>query len=152
MKTYDSVLVAKYLLSIANSKKINLNVTKVQKLMYIAYGYFLAENQNHRIIDESPRAWPYGPVFPKTQNKVDYTNILDINATEFEEIKKDIDLTIVLNNIVDGYSKYTASQLSEWSHQKDGPWYKTTKLQDFKWNTIIPDQFIAEYFKTIDVL
>lgn len=42
-KPYDSVLVANYLLALANEKGIILNTTKVQKLLYMAYGFLLAD-------------------------------------------------------------------------------------------------------------
>lgn len=67
-KPYDSVLVANYLLALANEKGVILNTTKVQKLLYMAYGLLLAE-KNRIITDEQPKAWPYGPVFPKTRKK-----------------------------------------------------------------------------------
>ncbi|HMI65510.1 MAG TPA: hypothetical protein VK517_05715 [Cyclobacteriaceae bacterium] len=40
MKTYDSLLLGKYLVSLANSKLKPLNMTKLQKLMFIIYGYY----------------------------------------------------------------------------------------------------------------
>jgi uncharacterized phage-associated protein len=151
MKSYDSILVAQYLLSLAREKKLNLNVTKVQKMLYIVFGYFLSQFDK-KIIEESPRAWPFGPVFPRAQNKVDYTNILPINSPEFSEIKKDIELTKVLNEVLDKYSQYTASQLTEWSHQKGSPWSKTTEEIGFRWNTPIKEEYINEYFKNLNVL
>ena len=42
-KPYNSVTAAKYLLALAISKRKILNVTKTQKLLYIAYGYFLSK-------------------------------------------------------------------------------------------------------------
>ncbi len=151
MKSYDSILVAQYLLSLAREKGLNLNVTKVQKMLYIVFGYFLSQFDK-KIIEESPRAWPFGPVFPRAQNKVDYTNILPINSPEFSEIKKDIELTKVLNEVLDKYSQYTASQLTEWSHQKGSPWSKTTEEIGFRWNTPIKEEYINEYFKNLNVL
>lgn len=145
MRTYDSVLVARYMLSLAFEKRIALNVTKVQKLLFMLYGFFLAK-YNERIIDEAPKAWPYGPVFPNTRKKVDYGNILDSNDPCFSEIKADKPLNDMLNIIIDNYSSYTASQLSDWSHMKGSPWEITTKQEDFDWNTPISDDLIKAYF------
>lgn len=60
LKTYDSRLAAKYLLSIADNKGVALNTTQTQKLLYIAYGTCLAKHDGHRLLDESPQAWPFG--------------------------------------------------------------------------------------------
>ena len=144
-KTYNSILVAKYLLALANQKKRNLNVTKVQKLLFIAYGYFLSK-LDVKLLDETPKAWPFGPVFPKTQKKVDYTVVYDVNAPEFDELRQDSIITDILNTIIDSYSKFTASQLSDWSHMEGSPWDRSTKKPGFQWNKEINEEYIKEYF------
>ena len=150
MKRYDSVLVAKYMLALAHEKRLALNVTKVQKLLYILYGYFIAR-YGHKIITEEPKAWPYGPVFPKTRKQVDYTNILPLSSGEFSEIKEDRELTEVLDRVIQHYASFSASELSEWSHKPGGPWDKTTKQQGFDWSHPIPDEYIAEYFSNVTI-
>lgn len=148
---YDSVVIAEYMLSLAYNKRVVLNVTKVQKLLYIAYGYFLAVEGRH-ISTEAPKAWPYGPVFPRTRKKVDYSNVLPLEAPKFNEIKKEDKLSLKLEEIIDTYAGYSASQLSDWSHMKGGPWERTTKLKDFKWGiTPISDDFITDYFTDLNI-
>lgn len=150
MKTYESTLVAKYLLSLANSKMKNLNVTKVQKMLYIVYGYYLAKH-NHNILNEAPKAWPYGPVFPRTQKKVDYTSVLPLNSPEFEELRNDESLTETINKVIDNYAGFTASQLSQWSHSEGGPWHRATLQPGFNWNNVIPDDYIKSYFSGVSL-
>jgi uncharacterized phage-associated protein len=144
MDTYDSVLVAKYMMAIANNEGIVLNVTKVQKLLFITYSYFLTKGR--RIVDEQPKAWPFGPVFPKTRNKINYGIIIPLNAPEFEIFKPDVDLTDFLNYLIKNVGRRSASYLTEWSHQDGSPWHKTTLTKGFQWNDPIPDDFIKEYF------
>lgn len=148
VRSYDSVLAAKYLLAIAYSKGEVLNVTKVQKLLYMAYGYFLAK-RNRIILEEAPKAWPYGPVFPRTRKKVDYSKIIPLESAEFSSIKEDEEVTDFFNLLIDKYSHFTASQLSEWSHKDGGPWDKMTKKKGFNWNASISDEYIQEYFSKI---
>lgn len=149
-KTYDSVLAANYLLALAYDDGIVLNVTKVQKLLYMAYGYFLAK-EKRTILKEEPKAWPYGPVFPRTRKKANYENIISLNDPQFDEIKQDAELTDLFRRLIHKYAKFTASQLSEWSHEEGGPWYKATKQSDFKWNHEIPNDLIVEYFSKIKI-
>lgn len=146
---YDSVLVARFLLALAFKKGIVLNVTKVQKLLYIAYGFFLGQ-KGRKLLNESPKAWPYGPVFPRTRKKVDYSKVISLEAEEFHEIKEDQEVVEFLDKLIDKYSVFTASQLSEWSHTKGSPWDKATKEAGFNWNSPISDELITEYFSELD--
>lgn len=146
--TYDSVIAAKYLMALAFKKKKVLNVTKVQKLLYIAYGFFLA-NKNRVLINETPKAWPYGPVFPQTRERVDYSEVINTNNSDLIDIKEDDEVSDFFNKLIDIYSDYTASQLSEWSHIEGGPWHKTTKKRGFYWDTPISDELIKEYFSKL---
>ncbi|MDI9365051.1 MAG: DUF4065 domain-containing protein [Flavobacterium sp.] len=150
LKQYDSVIAAKYLMALANKQGIVLNVTKVQKMLFIAYGYFLSK-YNHVLLKESPKAWPYGPVFPRTRNKINYGTIISIADNDFLEIANDELVTEVFTDIINKYSGYTASQLSDWSHMKGSPWDKTIKQPGFDWNQQIPDNFITNYFLEVNV-
>ncbi len=146
---YDSIIAAKYLLALAHQKGKILNVTKVQKLLFMAYGYFLSEKRK-TILNETPKAWPYGPVFPNTRSYITYTDLITIDLPEFSDIKKDTEVTTFFNLLIDKYSKYSASQLSEWSHLKGGPWDITTKQKGFKWNNPISNELISNYFSEIN--
>jgi len=148
--TYDSVTVAKYLLALAYRERIVLNVTKVQKLLFIAYGYFLAK-KDHVLVDEAPRAWPFGPVFPKTRKRIDYGKMVDLQDPALKEISQDAEVTEVLSKIIKRYSEFSASQLSDWSHMPGSPWDKTTRQSGFNWDAPIPDDFIKEYFSSFDI-
>lgn len=151
LKTYDSVTAAKYLMALAFEKGIVLNVTKVQKMLFIAYGYFLSK-YNHVLLTEAPRAWPYGPVFPKTRKEIDFGKVIRVeDDPDLKEIAQDETVTEAFERIVDKYSKYSATQLSDWSHMEGSPWYKTTQLRDFDWNRSIPNQFIKDYFLEVNV-
>ena len=146
-RTYNSVTAAKYLLALAFSKGRVLNVTQVQKLLYMAYGYFLAR-EGRILLDENPRAWPYGPVFPKTREEIDYSTVVELSSDEFDEIRTDEALNHFYKLLIDKYAVFTASQLSEWSHTEGSPWDKTVKQNNYRWNVCIPDEFITAYFST----
>ena len=44
-KAYDSIIGAKFLLALANKKGLVFNTTKVQKILYIIYSYYLSVSQ-----------------------------------------------------------------------------------------------------------
>lgn len=149
---YDSVTIAEYIRSLAYEKRMMLNMTQIQKLLYLAYGYFIA-HKGVVISTEAPKAWPFGPVYPRVHKKIKLNApIKDIQDDIFCEINGDKELKNKLTEIVEKYSKYSATQLSDWSHIENGPWDKTTKQPNFKWGvTEIPQNYIKEYFSTLTV-
>lgn len=150
VKTYDSVLAAKYLMALANEKGRVLNTTKVQKLLFIAYGEYLSMNGS-RLLNEAPQAWPFGPVFPRTRSRIDYSVIQQPDAPEFSDIRSNEEVNVLFSHIIDKYASFTASQLSDWSHTEGSPWEKTTKERSFKWGNVIDDNYIKEYFSNVAV-
>lgn len=143
---FDSIVMAKYLLALAQAEDISLNNTQLQKILFIAYGYFLAK-ENKRLVEEHPSAWPYGPVFPRLTKK----NKLNIADTfSLEELEQEyaglLSIKEVLIKIIKEYSKYSAGQLSDWSHKKGSPWDRTVEENEGKWNGEIIDKYIKDYF------
>lgn len=148
---YDSVLIAEFMISLAFEKRIMLNMTKIQKLLYMVYGKFIAE-YGKQILKETPKVWPYGPVFPRVHKKIKLDHVKALEDPIFDAVNKDIELKVAINEIIDKYSKFSATQLSDWSHLEGGPWDKSRSLKDFKWgSTEIPDTYIKEYFSNIDL-
>lgn len=144
---YNSVTVAKFVVAYAHKECITINMTKLQKLLYIAYGLYLAV-KNSRLLNEHPQAWPYGPVFPTTRNKLlklDLTNI-SLDDPEFKEIKADNEIESLLNLVFKSFGKLSANQLSEWSHQSGSPWEETVSSPEFNWGKRIDDDMIQSYF------
>lgn len=146
---YDSQLIAKYLYSLAYSKGRNLNVTQLQKLLYIAYGFYLAEH-GRPLLSERPQAWPFGPVFPRTR-KLEYDRTAGIHTVELRIVVDDYEVKKLLDDVVDNYASISASKLSEWSHTVGSPWERTTLQHGFRWSHIIPDEYIADYFKQFTI-
>lgn len=144
--TYDSVDVARYLYACAKNRGQNLNATQLQKLLYVTYGLMYAAFER-RVCKESPQAWPYGPVFPRAQKRFEKIKESDLGQPGLEEIEKDAELTEVIDATIDTFSGFSATRLSDWSHEDGGPWHLTTQLPDFKWGAQIPDEYIQEYFK-----
>lgn len=148
---YDSIIAAKYMLALAQSKGKILNATQLQKILFIAYGYYLANNTSN-LLSESPKAWPFGPVFPRVQKKVNTESSHKLSDFENLPISNDEDITDLFNKLIEKYSKYTATSLSNWSHSVGSPWEQTTRQAGFKWNMVIPDLLIENYFKNLDVI
>ena len=147
---YNSVEVAKYIVAYWNDKGAEINMTKLQKLLYIAYGSWLAV-KNERLTDEHPQAWPYGPVFPTTRNyflKINFDNITFDNVPD--ELKKDNELENIISEIYNSqFGSWLSNKLSAWSHLKGSPWDKANNKKGFKWGDRIEDKDIKKYFREV---
>lgn len=150
---YSSVTVAKFIVAKANEREIAINITKTQKLLYIAYGAYLVIKKK-RLTDEQPQAWPFGPVFPNTRKVLlGYAYLTDItlNDPSLSKIKEDKEMISLTDFVLDEFGTWTAHELTEWSHQDDSPWGITVCDDDFRWGDCIPDGAIVRFFSNIIV-
>lgn len=147
---YNSVSVAFYIVAWANQNKVTINLTKTQKLLYIAYGANLIVGGN-RLCDEHPQAWPYGPVFPATRLKLLKADLaaVTMQSAELGELRDDKYLAELTAFVFEGFGSKTAGQLTAWSHRPGSPWEEATHMPGFKWGNEIPDAFIYDYFSRI---
>lgn len=148
---YNNLQCAEYLLALANDKGKILNQTKLQKLLFIAYGEWLCQNDGEVLFNETAKLWPFGPVFPTIKNKIDLGRIYKVSELPYNDLKNDIQLTELFNKVLDKYGDYSAGQLSGWSHSKGSPWAIKFKEVGNKWNTEIDNQLIQQYFCEVDV-
>lgn len=142
----NSVVLAKYIVAYANEHHFGINMTKVQKLLYIAYGIYLAV-KNSRLTDEHPQAWPYGPVFPATRNHLLRTpfSIYTFDNTECA----DAEVVSLIGLVFRTYGDWNAYSLSAWSHKTGSPWDRAVSSADFRWGSQIPDEYIRDYFRNL---
>lgn len=142
----NSVVLAKYIAAYANANGFVINMTKLQKLLYITYGVYLAVT-GKRLTNEHPQAWPYGPVFPATRNKLLKKDLESIQFDTENTLADDIKSCVKL--VFNTYGGYNASYLSAWSHKPNTPWDLTVKGLGFIWGDRIPDEYIMNYFQTL---
>lgn len=139
-----SVDMARYIVEYGNRNRVSMNITKAQKLLYIVYGMFLAE-KDARLFSEHPQCWPYGPVFPSTRKNL----LRERSLSDIHDTTSNAELNGLIASVFDKYGAQSATWLSEWSHQKNSPWDKTTQKIGFIWGAQIDDEDIKEYFKQL---
>lgn len=126
-----------------------LNKTQVNKILYCVYGRYLAKTGVRLFDDDTPKAWPYGPVFPIVNKRIDIHEVISFPARQVELFKKDQTAQRIVADAVAELYGYSARALTDWSHQYGSPWYRTVYLDDGShapWNTEIPDEYTKEYF------
>lgn len=141
----DSVDVARAVLAEANSKGLRLNMTQLQKLLYIVYGTSLVILGRPPFSNEQPQAWPFGPVFPTTRRKLSDEAKNGSAKTCPETVPAE--LRRIVDKVVEGFGTWTGGQLVDWSHRIGGPWDIVTHGIGFKWADKIPDSEIRRYFE-----
>ena len=134
---------------------------QLQKLVYIAHGIHLGIYERP-LINEFVEAWEYGPVIPSLYHAFkaygnreikDYYRTVEYGLTEeIIPIVTDSDTTEFLSLIWDTYSKFSAIQLSNLTHEDDSPWSTTIKPYRER-GTVVPkgkdiaENIITEYYK-----
>ena len=100
---------------------------KLQKLLYFSYGIYLAQNNDSEfdleksLFENNFQAWVHGPVDPKIyslykNNGINLLHIENIDTFDFEP-----DVMNALNLTMEIYSKYSADELENISHNQL-PW------------------------------
>lgn len=125
---------------------------KLQKMVYMAHGYHLAI-YNEPLIKEEFQAWKFGPVVPSIYQ--DYKlygsdRIIDIglisstyNVADLHQLdNKAVEAIDYTWQATKGLS---ATDLSSWSHRKEGPWYKVYKPGEM--DLSIDNDSIKQYFR-----
>ena len=100
---YKSTDVALLMMGRAAENRILMNYTKIQKFLFILYTLYLT-SQGHRLTDESPKAWPFGPVFPTVKKKLEKWNVNYCCPLKVSE-QRDIHPQCCCNGIADDFSE-----------------------------------------------
>lgn len=156
----SAIAVSNALLNLSEDKNItDMTPMKLQKLLYYTQGWSLGV-LNQIAFDEEVEAWRYGPVIQvvyeaakKYGNKPITKPLLTINDRAFRDSapqclkdKEKIVLTPLLNWILEQYGSFTGIQLSNMTHEEEGPWSVAYNNGSGS-NTGIPDKIIQDYFK-----
>ncbi len=129
-------------------KKVVLNKTQVNKLLFMCYGTYLAL-VGKKLFEEAPKAWPFGPVFPKVYKTFDRKEMpILISDENIKQFNSNLPALNICCAVIDRYSHVSAYDLSTWSHQEGSPWYKTVYSESpIVWNKVIEDDIIKKFFK-----
>lgn len=143
----DSVECANYIRYIAANKfGLNLNMTQVQKILYMAYGITLSAYKT-QLTDERPQAWPLGPIFA---NVHEYTDFRYTPRKPTDELPN---TTVRLfEKLIGDFGETNDRVLSMWSCNPDkrNPWIKA-KPRFFwqKWGKYMSNTAIYYWFQSM---
>lgn len=161
MKTASEV--ANYFIGKAHEEGKPLTHLKLQKLLYVAYGWYYVQF-GERLFNEVLQAWQYGPVVASVYEALKHNGDLSIHCEIEEERedqagfyhtpmlhrKHDADVIKFLDDIWSTYSKYSAIELTNYSHVPGSPWHNL--VQQYGGNVPrgkdLDDLSIISYFKS----
>lgn len=131
---------------------------KIQKLVYLAHGWWLAFD-DVPILSESPQVWAHGPVFKSLYHilkvygrdcicTVQKDNPL-VDAPRIDATDKQA-LSLV-DWVWKQYNDWSAYKLSDFTHQKGSPWQTIAEENNYQvpTDTIISPERIRAYFQIL---
>ncbi|MGB1235814.1 MAG: Panacea domain-containing protein, partial [Planktomarina sp.] len=135
MPLYSAQHVANFFLRTAEGEGVRITPLKLLKLVYIAYGWFLALKKQ-RLFNDDIQAWQHGPVIPSLYHEfkhygkgpiLELATCFDLESFSVEEPSipsKDADTALILSTVWKSYKDFTGWSLRELTHAAGTPWSK----------------------------
>lgn len=136
---FSSSSVMAYILYKGKKAGHPISKTQAQKLLYCCYGVVLAAF-DERLTDEHPKAWPGGPLFPRTLSAIN-RHRLTTDMAEIFIASCPVDWLKLMDKTIDRFWGYSATALETWSQRKGTPWDKADPLAS------LDDREIQKYFQ-----
>lgn len=143
---HSAVSVANAFLDLAQREGKSLTNMQLQKLVYIAHGYFLAR-QNRPLFYNNIHAFEWGPVIPnlyKLLRQYGAGEVAEFIATDEQPIVPESEEMDVIREVWDDYKEMSGLELSDLTHRQGSPWSETWRQNQFG---VIPDDLIADYYR-----
>lgn len=120
---------------------------QLQKLVFIAHGYHLAMT-DLPLIDEEPRAWQYGPVFPSLYHNLRQygSGLVEEEISVEDSVPHGGDEYDIIKAVWSNYGQMSGAKLSAITHLAGSPWDQTYKPE---YRAVISDEVVTEYYKSI---
>ena len=156
---YSAASVANKFLELSFRDNKPVTPMKIQKLLYIAHGYSLVE-LSKPMLNEVFEAWQFGPVLStlyhecKNYRSAPISKMLrDIDPITGKETSAappdDAEVIDIISFVWDQFKDVSATVLSDWTHDKNGPWYSVTKGgTEILRHQDVPNDLIKTYFES----
>lgn len=153
---YTPQHIANYFLNRASDEGRGLSPMKLIKLIYIAYGWYIALT-GKKLFDEEIQAWKHGPVIPSIYHEFKHykSNFIDEDASAFDldTFKETIpfvspvdnEVNLILDKVWLAYKDFSGIALRGKTHEEGTPWSKS--FESGKRNIVIPDEYIKKHFE-----
>ena len=139
---YKAKSIANAFISLANRDSESIDPLKLQKLMYYANGYYIAENDGNPLINEYFEAWDYGPVVPTVYyefkeygdrpiKRFAYTYDYKLSRSiPAPQPVNDHNAEEVIDWVWKNYKNFSGIELSNMTHKDGSPWALARRRAD----------------------
>jgi uncharacterized phage-associated protein len=136
---YKAKSIANAFLTLANRDGKPIDPMKLQKLIFYANGYFIAENDGNPLVNEYFEAWDYGPVVPTVYYEFREYKDRPIKRLAYTWDRKlsrsivapqpvgDAVAEAVIEWVWRSYGDFTGPELSSMTHKDGTPWSEARK-------------------------
>ena len=154
---YDPSAIANFFLDSADEDGVHITQMKLQKLVYIGYGWVSAL-LDRKLFEEPFQAWQHGPVVESLYHEFKHfraepissrSGNFDLDSGEFTESRirpDDESILVVLGRVWDVYSHFSAAALRDKTHEAGTPWSNAWK--NGVRNQTLKDADISPHFLT----
>lgn len=145
---YSPLNIANKFIKLACEAGTPITQMQAQKLVYIAHGISLGY-KGQPLLSTPVCAWRYGPVVPVLYNSLKgygrspIHQPIPLPSVLTEQLDTWADQLV--GNVFNVYGKYSAEQLSEFTHREGTPWKQTMAAR----SDIIPDGLIQNYYQKL---
>jgi len=124
---------------ILKSEGAGVDHMKLQKLVYCAYGWWLAAHREP-IMTEGPEVWRHGPVFSSLYSALAGNGARPITTPQSAAFGKeppriddgDEEACNLVDFVWHRYGAFSGFKLSEMTHKKGTPWQITAKRNNYR--------------------
>ena len=121
--------------------------SRAQIILYCFYGARLGAGKG-RLAIEHPQMWRYGPVFPRAFKCSRLEDRAACEADYNALMERDTELMAALSAKTQAMMATPMADLNAVHKGEGSPYGRTLKLNPEKWGIRIPDEEIAEFFRT----
>lgn len=146
-----ALAVAQTFLDMAEQEGRRLTNMHLQKLVFFAHGVHLAAFDGEPLIEESVRAWDFGPVIPPLYERLRRFGSGTVDVSLAPNTRDRLDPTghemQAIRSVWNAYKSYDGWSLSKISHVKGGPWDVVWNSQGNRYGDI-PNELIRTYYSS----
>jgi uncharacterized phage-associated protein len=146
--SHSAAEAANLFIKLAKAENKTLTNMQLQKLVYIAHGFFLAL-LGEALFDDRVEAWDFGPVIPNLYHKLKKYGagaVTDYLESE-NQIERDSAEAKIIENVWESYRQFSPEELSAMTHTTGTPW--SSHYIKGERNTTIPNHSIRDHYQKL---
>jgi uncharacterized phage-associated protein len=141
MTQSSTLAIANFFIRKSIKVKRPISQIKLQKLIYFAHGFYLAVKEKP-LVNEKIEAWQYGPVVPLIYHRFKAWGNKPINQVlvqKSDNLYISEEVIEFLDLVWHKFSYYSAGELVDLSHEKDGPWHRAIEKSKALVGFVVPN-------------